>query len=83
MYYCYQVENTGNVPFDYHDLVDTQLGTILDGSALRPGSRRTPSAGDCVGNAFPATTVNTATWTAYTTVGGPATSATDTCGWWW
>jgi len=77
VYYCYQVENTGNVPFDYHDLVDTQLGTILDGSAyvLAPGALHPPVI---VSATLSATTVNTATWTAYTTVGGPATSATDT-----
>ncbi len=77
VYYCYQVENIGNVTFDYHDLVDNRLGTILDGSAyaLAPGALY-PQV--IVSATLSATTVNTATWAAYTTVGGPAASAMDT-----
>ena len=27
VYYCYEVENTGDVTFEFHDLEDDQLGT--------------------------------------------------------
>ena len=29
VYYCYEVENIGTVPFEFHTLVDDQLGTLL------------------------------------------------------
>ncbi len=30
VYYCYQVQNTGDVTLNFHDLVDSELGTLLD-----------------------------------------------------
>lgn len=63
--YCYFVENTGNTPFNLHDLVDSELGSILSGFAydLTPGSSvwLTQTATIAV------TTLNTATWTAVLT----------------
>ncbi len=60
--YCYEAHNTGNVSFSLHDLVDDQLGLLLDDHVefLAPGEflqviATTPIA---------ATTVNSATWTA-------------------
>ncbi len=42
VYYCYQVENTGDVTFNFHDLVDSELGTILNdlGHARGDGDQR-------------------------------------------
>ncbi len=74
VYYCYEVENTGNVTLNLHDLVDSELGTILDGFsyALTPGA----SAFLTVTATISVTTVNTATWTAYNA--GPSDEATAT-----
>ncbi len=64
VYYCYTVTNTGNTALGLHDLVDDQLGTILDDLAydLQPGAsvEVTLSAVNIT-----TTTVNTATWTAF------------------
>ena len=68
VYYCYTVENTGNVTLNLHDLVDDQLGTIFSGLnyALTPGSSvNTVAAGLSIPAVINATTVNTATWSAY------------------
>jgi N-acyl-L-homoserine lactone synthetase len=66
--YCYEVENTGDITLNLHDLDDSELGSILSGFsyALAPGAsvfltQTTP---------INVTTVNTATWTAYN-AGGP------------
>ncbi len=78
--YCYEVTNTGDVTLNLHDLVDDQLGTIFSGLnyALTPGSSvNTVQAGLSIPAVINATTVNTATWTAYNT-GGPSVQATDT-----
>ncbi|HOC42238.1 MAG TPA: hypothetical protein PKJ99_04385 [Thermoanaerobaculales bacterium] len=63
VYYCYQVENTGDMTFEVHDLVDDQLGTILDGFAytLPPGAQ---SPEVIVPDTVTGPVVNTATWTA-------------------
>lgn len=64
VYYCYQVENTGDVTLNFHNLVDSELGTILDGLpySLAPGA----FSPQVIVPATPlVTTVNTATWTAY------------------
>jgi len=76
VYYCYQIQNTGNVTFTLHDLVDTELGAILTALpySLAPGAF---SPQVIVPATLSATTVNTATWTAYV-VGGPSAMATDT-----
>ncbi|MBE2199715.1 MAG: hypothetical protein IAE79_13960 [Anaerolinea sp.] len=65
--YCYTVENTGSVTLNMHDLVDSNLGNILSGFnyALSPGA--TAFLTETVD--LNATTVNTATWTAYNPVG--------------
>ena len=64
VYYCYTVTNTGNTALGLHDLVDDQLGTILDDLAydLQPGA-----SVEVLLNAvnIATTTVNTATWTAF------------------
>lgn len=74
VYYCYEVENTGNVTLNLHDLEDSELGTILDGFsyALTPGA----SAFLTVTATINVTTTNTATWTAYNA--GPSDEATAT-----
>jgi hypothetical protein len=60
--YCYTVLNTGNVTLSLHDLVDTQLGAILQGFAyaLAPGA----SAFVTETTLITGTTVNFADWTA-------------------
>ena len=68
VYYCYTVTNTGNITLALHDLDDDQLGTIFTGLAysLVPGaSVDTVAAGLTISATIDATTVNTATWTAY------------------
>ena len=69
VYYCYQVENTGGVTFEYHDLVDDQVGTVLDNFpySLAPGA-----FGPQVIEPYTVTgpVVNTATWTAVNSLGG-------------
>jgi hypothetical protein len=61
--YCYNVENTGAITLTLHDLVDTELGGILDNFPymLAPGA----SAFLTQTVTINATTVNTATWTAF------------------
>jgi len=74
VYYCYTVENTGEITLTRHDLTDTELGTILTNFpfTLVPGASAflTQSA------TITQTTVNIAVWTAYIP-GGPSASATD------
>ncbi len=79
VFYCYEVTNTGDVAFEVHNLVDDQLGTILSGFAfvLAPGaSVNTVDAGLTISTIVNATTMNTATWTAFVP-GGPSAEATD------
>jgi hypothetical protein len=67
VFYCYTIANTGDVTLTIHDLVDTQLGTILDGFAydLGPGdSVDTVAAGLTLSATITETTTNDATWTA-------------------
>ena len=80
VYYCYTVTNTGEVTLDLHDLEDDQLGTIFSGLnySLAPGgSVNTVAAGLTIPAVITATTVNTATWTAYNTE-GPSVQAEAT-----
>lgn len=60
--YCYEVTNTGIVTLTQHDLVDSELGTLLDDFpfSLSPGASvfLTQTAN------LTTTTVNTAIWTA-------------------
>ncbi len=68
VYYCYSVTNTGDITLNLHDLADSELGTIFTGLsyALTPGSSvNTVAAGLSIPAVINATTVNTATWTAY------------------
>jgi hypothetical protein len=64
VYYCYTVTNTGNVTLNLHDLVDDQLGTLLDDYplALDPGNFVELLT---TGINITTTTVNVATWTAF------------------
>lgn len=61
--YCYQVKNTGDITLITHDLVDSQLGQLLDGVPIT----LTPGASAQWMETLPLTSsvVNTATWTAY------------------
>ncbi len=63
VFYCYEALNTGNVPFGLHDLVDDQLGQLLDGHVefLPPSELLQVITGSVP---ITATTVNSATWTA-------------------
>jgi hypothetical protein len=71
VYYCYQVENTGDVTFNFHDLVDDQLGTLLTDLpyVLAPGAF---SPEVIISETVAAPVVNTATWTAVDALGGYA-----------
>lgn len=71
--YCYTITNTGLFSMTTHDLVDNELGVILSGSSynLEPFA-----ATFITQSAFiTSTTINTATWTAYTSGGDPATAS--------
>lgn len=71
VYYCYTVENTGDVALALHDLEDDQLGILLDGFAydLAPGaSVDTVTAGLTLSATITSTITNTAVWTAYNDV---------------
>ncbi len=61
--YCYNVTNTGEITLTLHDLQDNELGTLLDDFpyVLYPGA----SAFLTQTATINATTVNTATWTAF------------------
>ncbi len=76
VFYCYVVENTGDVTVTRHTLVDSELGTILTDFpfTLVPGA----SAFITQSATITETTVNVATWTAAVVTGGPSASATDT-----
>ncbi len=75
--YCYEVTNTGDVSFNTHDLVDSELGALLNNFpyTLAPGASAFITATTFIG----VTTVNTATWDAFNTFdgGGAQASATD------
>lgn len=79
VYYCYEVENTGNVTLNLHDLEDDELGEIFAGLsyALTPGSSvDTVTAGLTISATMNVTTTNTAVWTAYNA--GPTDVVTAT-----
>jgi hypothetical protein len=63
VYYCYTVTNTGNLTLTRHDLVDSELGSILTNFpfTLVPAA----SAFITQSATITQTTVNNATWTAY------------------
>ncbi len=63
--YCYEVENTGSSTLNFHSLIDSELGTILNDFpyALAPGA----SAFLTQTATIYTDTVNGAMWTAYNT----------------
>jgi hypothetical protein len=69
VYYCFVVENTGDVTFNYHNLVDDHLGVILNNFAytLAPGAF---SPEVIVPSVASGAVVNTGTWEAADVVGG-------------
>lgn len=72
--YCYKVTNTGTITLPLHDLVDDQLGVILDDFPLDLAP--TDSVDVIVDNVeINTTTTNMATWTAFE-VDGPSAEAT-------
>ncbi len=75
--YCFEVTNTGDVSFNTHDLVDSELGVLLNNFSytLAPGASAFITETTYIG----VTTVNTATWEAYNTFDGgpPPASASD------
>jgi hypothetical protein len=75
VYYCFVAENTGDVTFNFHDLVDDHLGTILDAYpyTLAPGAL---SPEVIIPETVTGPTVNTATWTAVDVIGGYAVDDT-------
>lgn len=78
--YCYTVKNTGDMTLPLHDLVDSQLGTVLGPGFsydLAPGASAFVTASTTLPTVITGTIVNTATWTAYEDEVFTA-SATDT-----
>lgn len=80
VYYCFTVENTGNYTLTLHDLDDSAFGALLTAFPLPLGPGQRINSADIGGLTFSqtlsATTVNTATWTAYNP--GPVHTATAT-----
>jgi predicted extracellular nuclease/subtilisin-like proprotein convertase family protein len=74
--YCYEVANTGTLTLNFHDLDDSELGSLLSGSsyALAPGTSSFITETATIN----VTTVNTATWTAYNIGPIDVVTATDT-----
>ena len=72
--YCYRVRNTGNITLTRHTLLDDQLGTLLSTFpyTLVPGA----SAFLTQTTSISATTINSATWTAFNP--GPTDTAQGT-----
>ena len=68
VYYCYQIENTGSVTMTVHTLVDDQLGALATNLPyeLPPGAF---SPQVIVPDAAIISVINTATWTAASSVG--------------
>ena len=75
VYYCFVVENTGDVTFNYHNLVDDHLGVILNNFpyTLAPGAF---SPEVIVPSVASGAVVNTGTWEAADVVGGYAVDDT-------
>ncbi len=62
VYYCFTVENTSATTFNFHDLVDDHLGTILNNANVVLAPAATYEV--IVNDTATATVTNTATWTA-------------------
>jgi hypothetical protein len=76
VYYCYTVENTGNITLSLHDITD-DVGTNLTGVAydLAPGATAdTVALGLVISETVTTDTTNTVVWTGYA---GSAIFATD------
>jgi hypothetical protein len=73
--YCYEVTNTGTMTLTLHDLEDSELGAIETGLSLSLSPGGTAFLTETV--AISATTVNTATWTAYNAGPTDVVTATD------
>lgn len=72
--YCYDVINTGTVTLTQHELVDSELGVLFDGTyQLVPGESISVTTAVTINT----TTVNTATWTTYNPGPVDAVSSTD------
>ena len=69
VYYCYEVENTGGVTFEYHTLDDDILGQVFVNVpvTLNPGDTYQAIVETTVSGA---SVTNTGTWTAADSVGG-------------
>ena len=68
VYYCYTVTNNGDVALGLHDLVDDELGTLLDDYVfdLAPGATvNTVDTGGVFSITATASVTNTAVWTAF------------------
>ena len=67
VYYCYSAENTGAVTFEFHDLVDDQLGVLLNNfpQTMDPGDTIEFIQSDTAN----ATVTNTGTWTGSDSAG--------------
>ena len=63
VYYCYTVQNSGDVTLTVHNLVDDQLGTVLSNYnyTLAPGASTSVITSTMIGVSD---VVNTATWSA-------------------
>jgi uncharacterized repeat protein (TIGR01451 family) len=75
VYYCYTIKNTGPVTMTQHDLVDDQVGLLLNNFPynLAPGA----SAFLTEGVTITATTINVATWTVRSLYTVLSTASTD------
>ena len=77
VYYCYTVENTGNITLSLHDIMD-DVGTNLSGVAydLAPGATAdTVALGLTISETVTTDTTNTVVWTAYLVTGASATAS--------
>jgi len=74
VYYCYTVNNTGDVTMPVHSLVDDMLGTLLDGEPYDLGPGESFSLFPVTAT-ITSTITNVATWTA-SIPGGPSVMAT-------
>ncbi len=80
VYYCYEVENIGTVPFEFHTLVDDQLGTLLTDFpwTLNPTDTYQYIESAVIAGA---SVTNNATWTASDAMAGYAFDDAVSYGW--
>ena len=76
VYYCFTVENTSATTFNFHDLVDDHLGTILNNANVVLAPAATYEV--IVNDTATATVTNTATWTSRDVATGYAADDTIT-----